>query len=81
MPSVKSNETCTICYCVSCPLDSEECKQIMEAVGRITDETRKKSHTQTLHGIYVQQNEEYRRAAEELKEKLIGENPELEELD
>ena len=52
----------------------------MDAVSDIAGE-RKEKHVQTLHEIYVQQNEKFRRAAEELQKKLMEEMPDLEELD
>lgn len=79
--SAENNDSCTICYCLTCPLGSDDCQEIIDAVSDIADETKKKKHVQALHEIYVQQNDKCRRAAEELQKKLMEERPELEELD
>ncbi len=81
MPNAESNDTCTICNCIECLLDPDDCKEIMDAVVDITDKEKKAKHIQTLYSVYVQSNDRYRAAAKALQKEPMEECPELEELD
>lgn len=77
----RGNDTCTICNCSDCPLEGNDCNEILAAVNGNSNTENKGRHILVLHTIYVQENAQARIETEKKQESLIKRYPDLEELD